>query len=171
MSLVVQVLADAIQKKEGWFPGSRSFRNNNPGNIWDGIGKGKTARIWPDTPIDDKGFLVFATYAAGRALLERQIQINVDRGATLAALIARWAPPSENDTAKYIADVSKWTGIPADAVLSRYQDGPAPGGSSPPVFSPGPGAVATLPGQPLPRSPKPKGAKGGSLRRRSGPGF
>ena len=34
---MVNKIAQAIKKFEGWYPGSRSFRNNNPGNIrWSG---------------------------------------------------------------------------------------------------------------------------------------
>ena len=29
----IEKLAAAIKKFEGWYPGSRSFRNNNPGNL------------------------------------------------------------------------------------------------------------------------------------------
>lgn len=33
----------------------------------------------------------------------------------LGDFIARWAPPEENDTVAYTADVAQWTGIAADA--------------------------------------------------------
>ena len=36
---------------------------------------------------------------------------------TIRAIIARWAPPSENDTEAYVAAVARATGFAADAAL------------------------------------------------------
>ena len=37
---------------------------------------------------------------------------------TIEKIINRWAPPSENNTEKYIANVEKWSGVPKDKVLT-----------------------------------------------------
>ncbi|TAJ99768.1 hypothetical protein EPO44_10225 [bacterium] len=112
-----------MQRQEGFFPGSRSYRNNNPGNIWDGLAEGKARRIWPDIPVDSEGFLIFPTYEAGRAAFERQLSIKVNRGLSLEGLLAEWAPASENDTAAYVRNVSGWLSIPADVPLLQLDSG------------------------------------------------
>lgn len=38
---------------------------------------------------------------------------------TVAAIIARWAPPAENDTKAYIAAVSKDTGLGQNVIIAR----------------------------------------------------
>jgi len=37
---------------------------------------------------------------------------------TIEKIIAKWAPPTENNTAGYIAKVEKWSGVPKDKVLT-----------------------------------------------------
>ena len=59
-------VADAVQKQEGYFAGSRSYRNNNPGNIK----YGSFAVSYGATGMDDQGHAIFPSYAAGRAALE-----------------------------------------------------------------------------------------------------
>jgi hypothetical protein len=67
-STVLYVFALAIQEFEGWFDGSRSFKNNNPGNL-------KYAGQTGSTGQDDGGFAVFPNYETGFAALERQIEL------------------------------------------------------------------------------------------------
>lgn len=47
-----------------------------------------------------------------------------DQCNTLGEIINRWAPPSENDTAKYIADVEHRTGMTADQNVNYPDDLP-----------------------------------------------
>jgi len=54
--------ADAIQQHEGWFPGSRSFRNNNPGNL-------KFSGQFGAVGADANGFAIFPDYDTGREAL------------------------------------------------------------------------------------------------------
>ena len=42
-----QKLAAAIARQEGFKEGTRAWKNNNPGNIWDGLSSHKLVRIWP----------------------------------------------------------------------------------------------------------------------------
>jgi hypothetical protein len=67
-STVLYVFALAIQEFEGWFEGSRSYRNCNPGNL-------KYAGQTGATGQDDGGFAVFPDYETGFAALERQIEL------------------------------------------------------------------------------------------------
>jgi hypothetical protein len=124
MSIVTD-LADAIDRQEG------PDQNNNPGNIWDGLdpANGKTRRIWPELPIDGRGFVIYPSRAAGRAALEHDLSIKIGRGMDLRALLTQYAPPSQNDTETYIRNVSTWTGIPTDVPLNRLdQFQPSAGG-------------------------------------------
>ena len=108
---IIDAIADAISRMEGYKPGTRAWRNNNPGNIWDGLTPTKKKRIWPSQPIDEKGFIIYPTPEAGRQALERQLTIKITRGETLTRLISDWAPPHENNTAAYINFVAGKTGL------------------------------------------------------------
>ncbi len=130
MSVAEQV-ASAIIRMEG---AGRSTRNNNPGNIWDGLSAGKTRRIWPNIPIDAQGFLQFPTYEAGYAELINQVQMKINRGMTLRQLINEWAPAKgevvngldlSNDTPTYIRNAQSWTGLPVDTPLNQLSGGAA----------------------------------------------
>jgi hypothetical protein len=112
-------LASAIQTQEGYFPGSLSFRNNNPGNLRFVGQRGAVA--------GDGGFAAYPSYKEGLAALLDQIQLNASRGAdaagrpvvTVADLIYSWAPPSENNTAAYVASVERQTGFAGGDVLNQ----------------------------------------------------
>lgn len=94
---------------------TRGESNNNPGNLerngtaWRGMCEGQT----------DPRFISFQTPQFGiRALAtvlrnyQRQHNIN-----TVAGVIGRWAPPTENDTKSYIMAVSKEVGVKPDDVI------------------------------------------------------
>jgi hypothetical protein len=51
--------------------------------------------------------------------VRRQVRLDISRGMTLAQLITKYAPASENHTAAYIANVAAWTGLPADKPLKE----------------------------------------------------
>lgn len=156
--------ANAIARMEGYLtaagavnPNTRAAKNNNPGNIWDGLGNGKVKRIWPSMAIDDKGFVIFPSAAAGWAELERQLLMKANRGLTLQAALTEWAPPVENDTATYVRNVESWTGYAANTPLSNVLRGSAggvilatTGGGGNPTL-PHPAAVPGTP-QPLPQA-------------------
>ncbi len=114
----MSTLAAAIQRQEGYAPGTVAYRNNNPGNLWDG-----TSSIWPNLPHDANGFVIFPDYATGQAALENDLSIKVNRGMDLTALITMYAPPADNNTAAYIANVSAWTGLPTDIPLNQIDAG------------------------------------------------
>jgi len=116
-------IAGAIQTQEGWYPGSVSYQNNNPGNL---VYAGQ-----PGATLGVGGFAAFSSYADGQAALVNQIQLDATRGTdvngnpttTLSQLIGSWAPASDgNDTAAYIANVSAATGYDPSASLSSLGD-------------------------------------------------
>ena len=119
----VSSIAAAITTQEGYYPGSVAWANNNPGNL---IYAGQAGAV-PGAG----GFAKFSTPAAGAAALSDQITLDATRGTdangrpinTLRDLITSWAPPSQNDTAAYIASVSNQTGFDPDAPLSALSGG------------------------------------------------
>lgn len=79
-------------------------RNNNPGNIRFVGQKGAV--------MGEGGFAKFATPEAGIAAMQAQLKLYQGRGLnTISKIVSTWAPPGENDTAKYIADIAKMTGM------------------------------------------------------------
>ena len=93
----------------------RGVRNNNPGNIrqsskpWQGEVKGT-----------DTAYATFETPEAGiRAMAKNLLTYQDTHGLnTVSAIVSRWAPATENDTASYIATVAKAVGVKPDAQLN-----------------------------------------------------
>jgi len=79
-----------------------SYVNNNPGNLrfagQEGAEHGQG------------GFAKFSTPQAGVLALENQIKLDQGRGHTLSSFISKFAPPSENDTDKYISQAMAYLG-------------------------------------------------------------
>ena len=103
----IELLACAIGTEEGVFaPGSLPMRNNNPGDL---RFAGQLNAVEGES-----GFAVFSSMPAGVVGLYRQLLAQVAEGQTVRQIIAQWAPPTENNTSQYLANVLKWTGLPAD---------------------------------------------------------
>jgi hypothetical protein len=89
---------------------TRGLRNSNPGNIrYDG-----TAWVGLANPPSDGTFCVFTdpTYGIRAMATILQNYVAVDGvPSTVTAIISRWAPSSENDTASYISDVDSQLGL------------------------------------------------------------
>ena len=102
----IEEMAEAIQEFEGWYPGSMSFRNSNPGNI---------------RGVDGK-FLVFPTDQTGFAyLLDYLVRAATGKHAaykpttTIQQFFETYAPVEDlNDPLKYASFVSKKVGVPID---------------------------------------------------------
>ncbi len=92
--------------------GSRSWRNNNPGNIRKGDFARNAGAIG-----DDGAFAIFADHAAGFAALIALLKSASYASRTLREAIFRYAPPSENDSERYLRFVTGRTGIDPDQVL------------------------------------------------------
>lgn len=92
----------------------RGIRNNNPGNLNFARQRGAT--------LEDRAtgarFARFQTAEEGLAALSIQLQRYGQRGInTVQAIISQFAPPKENNTAKYISDVSRSLGVSSGAKL------------------------------------------------------
>jgi GH24 family phage-related lysozyme (muramidase) len=98
-----------VQRREG----VRNWRNNNPGNIR----KGKYA-ISKGAIGDDGAFAVFPTLDAGLKAKEDLVFGPTYINLSIRDAIARYAPPSENNTNMYIRRVVDATGASSDTVLS-----------------------------------------------------
>lgn len=83
---------------------TRGERNNNPGNI---RGSGT---LWAgQVGSDDKGFVVFDSPVNGIRAIRKVLETYFFKRdiRTIAGMISRWAPSSENDTSSYIASVAR----------------------------------------------------------------
>lgn len=80
-----------------------AYVNNNPGNI-------KFANQ-PGAVLGANGFAKFDSPQAGFNAIIALTNHYANQGHTLASYLSKYAPPSENNTRQYIADVVKQTGI------------------------------------------------------------
>lgn len=91
---------------------ARGIRNNNPGNIrhggsqWQGMSAQQTDTDY--VQFDDP---VYGIRALAKLLSNYQTRYGLN---TVRAIITRWAPPVENITPAYIANVSRLTGLGPD---------------------------------------------------------
>lgn len=105
-------LAHLIAQEEGFnVHGSLPQRDNNPGDLrhsphsFHSGDPNAIGRI--DTPED------------GWADLERQLELFAQRGLTLQEAIYAFAPPSENDTERYLEYVCTGLGLPQTASVAE----------------------------------------------------
>ena len=92
----------------------RGIRNNNPlniriGNVW--LGEVRE----PNDPDFEQFISMFYGVRAGFVLMRRYIRHY--KRTTIPAIISAWAPATENNTQRYIDNVSQLSGIPIDAQL------------------------------------------------------
>ena len=76
----------------------------------------------------DRAFVQFKSLEYGwRAafMLLTRTYYHTYRLFTIRAIISRWAPPNENNTKRYIENVSRFTGIGPDEPLGIPSDKPA----------------------------------------------
>lgn len=106
-------LATLISQQEGFgILGDLPTRQNNPGDL----------RHAPGEVHDigsPNGIGSFDTVSDGFAALERQLQLYAHRGLTLKEAIYEFAPPSENNSAAYLAFVCEGLGCNADIPVSQ----------------------------------------------------
>jgi len=104
----------------------RGVRNNNPGNL------DRTATVWRGEDrsaaalASEMRFCVFETPQAGfRALAKTLLTYQRKHGLrTVRDMINRWAPPKENDTEAYIAQVAREVGVGSREIVSLSKQVP-----------------------------------------------
>jgi len=96
---VLDSFAAEIQRVEGYSPGTRAYRNNNPGNIRPGtLNLGQVG-------VDSGGFAIFSSYAAGYQALINDIaakfsghtSTGLGPNATVLQFFQVYAPSSDNN--------------------------------------------------------------------------
>jgi hypothetical protein len=92
----------------------RGYRNNNPLNI-----RHNADVFQGEIKGNDKSFKTFSSMPYGYRAAFVTLGTYLSRGYnTIEKIIAKWAPPTENNTDGYIANVAKWSGVPKDKVLT-----------------------------------------------------
>ena len=105
---------EAIARQEGFYvPGSVPARRNNPGNIEEG----RFAQAHGALPSDGHRFAAWPTPEAGFAAMRVLLTIAY-MGLTVEKALSKWAPPVENNVSAYLKNVTKWTGLTADSILT-----------------------------------------------------
>ena len=98
------LLAWLIAKEEGFgLPGKIPTERRNPGDL-----RHSPHSSHVGVSPDDIGIIDTVTH--GWEDLERQLSIDASRGMTLAQLVYSWAPPNENDSARYLTNVLRGFG-------------------------------------------------------------
>lgn len=108
MTNLIQRITEAIFRQEGMpvdYP--------NPGNL--------RAAPWLTNPTIENGFWMPASRSEGMAGAAHVVALHVAEGDSLRKLIYRWAPPTDNQTETYLANVAEWATIPdVDAPMWNY---------------------------------------------------
>jgi len=93
---------------------TRGYRNNNPLNICH-----STDTFQGEIKGDDKAFKTFSSIRYGYRAAFVTLATYLSRGwNTIEKIVTHWAPPNENNTAGYIADVERWSGVPRNKLLT-----------------------------------------------------
>jgi hypothetical protein len=135
-------------------PGSRGYRNNNPGNL-------KFANQPEATGADPQGFAIFPSIDAGQRAMDRQLRKNVGRQLTMAEMIEGkpgvypgWAPAAAgNDPDRYINYLADQTGYHPGHVMREGLPAAAAPPPSPPPAEPGAPAASLASLTPPPIEP------------------
>ena len=106
---------EAIARQEGFGadPENLPTRRSNPGDIVDG----PFAQSHGALPSDGHRFAAFPDAATGFAALRALLTAHY-LGMTVHDALNKYAPPVENDTSSYEANVCKWTGLTPQTVLT-----------------------------------------------------
>ncbi len=112
---VIVVGADGQKYKRSG--GTRAWRNNNPGNIRPGKFTRSVGAIG-----SAGGFAVFPDEQTGMQAIKKLLLTSSYIKLTVAGAIARWAPPSENNTAGYQRRVAQLTGLSINRKISELND-------------------------------------------------
>lgn len=108
MTDLIERITEAIFRHEGM---PANF--NNPGNL--------RSAPWLGGAVITSGFWAPSTRQEGIAGAAHCVALRIAMGQTLTQLITAWAPPSENNTAEYIANVKQWAEVPDEnAPLWNY---------------------------------------------------
>jgi hypothetical protein len=117
MNVIDQIFAH-VGKQEGWDnpdPTVVPRRLENPGDLIYAGQLGATP-----VKIGDHVFAKFATAWEGIVAGYRQLYADIAKGWSLRQVIMSWAPPTENNSATYLANVATACGVDVDTPLYTY---------------------------------------------------
>lgn len=107
------LLARLIAKEEGFgIPGSVPSRDHNPGDL-------RHSPHSTHSLNDPNGIGVIDNDEDGWEDLERQLRLDAARGLTLVQLVYKYAPPEENDTARYLKFLCDGLGLGPTATVEE----------------------------------------------------
>ena len=112
----LDILVEAIARQEGYFAGNPQATlvvRNNPGNLRF-AGQANASRPTGATAVmigQGEPIAVFSSPQAGICALYRDELAKIASGMSLRAMIYAYAPPNENNTAVYLANVQQGAGI------------------------------------------------------------
>jgi hypothetical protein len=118
------VIAQTIQKVEGYYPGSLAYTNNNPGNL---IFVGQ-----PGATPGAGGFAAFPSYDDGYQALLNQIQNYANRGLTIDQMMNLYAPAGQgsNNPTAYASTIASALGVSTDTTVADALAGSGSPGST-----------------------------------------
>lgn len=98
--------------------GARGWRNNNPGNIRSSPFADKMGAIGNDFKNANGQFAVFGSMDEGRRAQASLLSTEKYQSLSIKDAIERYAPPKENDTARYVREITDALGLPAETKMS-----------------------------------------------------
>lgn len=130
----INTVASTIQTIEGYYPGSLSYRLNNPGNLTY-AGQAGATPVQVCNP-NCHQFASFDSYDDGLTALDNQIALDASRGQTIQQFINSYAPASDNNNpTSYAAQITATTGLsvndPLSSALTPGASASADAGSTP----------------------------------------
>lgn len=122
----IEKFAEAIREHEGWFPGSRSQRNNNPGNF-------RCSKLMTDLGAIrcDDNFSVFPNYETGWKALVSFVtyacnnELRAYKDKTIYGFFEVYAPSGDNNTpGRYAEIVAKSVGVSPNTKMKDLLEKP-----------------------------------------------
>ena len=106
-----------VYQNEVRLGGTRAWRNNNPGNIQAGEFTNGEGAIG-----SDGRFAVFPTEQQGMDAIVTLLRRPSYQALTIRGAVFRYAPPNENNTAGYVATISRVTGLDPETRMNTLND-------------------------------------------------
>ena len=107
-----------IKARDSSREGTRSWANNNPGNLRYSAWEDEYGAIGQDKD----GFAIFESVQAGLDAQKHLLQSDSYANLTLREAVYRYAPQIENDSEAYVRRIAQETGIATDRVLNTLND-------------------------------------------------
>lgn len=134
------VIAAAIQKQEGYYPGTIAYTDNNPGNLTGCKQAGASGCDIRTIGKTQYKFTQFPDYDTGQQALLSQVQNYANQGLTIQDMMNKYAPaldnngnPTGNNPTLYAQNIANALGVDPNTPLTA-------------ALASSPGDVGTVPG-------------------------